>query len=180
MDLWPTFCELRPVGGHQGTDCSQQCCVPQGHCPRRSGGALQTNTNLTILPKTRVTLQWYSTLLSVIRRLVPSYRTHLNRRLAKDPTQAVTRKNILFLKKSTLAEEVCKRLIPRVQNPRGRVDSSGFLKRRSFLGRMSRRPGPEDLDVYSVRVCPGVHNNTRHNKKFLSLYCSPCIIMVSE
>jgi len=139
MGPWPTFCKLRPVSGHQGTDCSQQCCVPQGNCPRRSGGALQTNTNLTIVPEDK------SNATAVLNTIVPNQtigallKDPSYRRLAKDPTQAVTRKNILFLKKSALAEEVCKRLIPRVQNPRGRVDSSRFVKTRSFLGRMFRR-----------------------------------------
>ena len=124
MGPWPTFCKLRPVGGHQGTDCSQQCCVPQGHCPRRSGGALQTNTNLTKLPEDK------SNATVVLNTIVPNQtisallQDPAYRRLAKDPTQTVTSKNIRFLKNSTLEEEVCKRLTPRVQNPRGRVDSS--------------------------------------------------------
>lgn len=139
MGPWPTFYKLLPVGGHQTTDCSQQCRVPQGHCPRLSGGALQTNTNLKILPADK------SNATVLLNTLVPNQKVGAllqdpaYRRLAKDRTQAVTRKNLLFLKKTTLAEEVCKRLIPRVQNPRGHVDSSRFVKRRSPLGRMSRR-----------------------------------------
>jgi hypothetical protein len=139
MGPWPTFCKLLPVGGHQTTDCSQQCWVPQGHCPRLSDGVLQTNTNLKILPadKSNATL--------LLNTIVPNQKIGdllqdpAYRRLVKDPTQAVTRKNILFLKKTTLAEEVCKWLIPRVQNPRGHVDSSTFVKSRSLLGRTSRR-----------------------------------------
>jgi hypothetical protein len=146
--------------------------------------------------QTRATLQWYSTLLYLIRRLVPSYRTQL--------TEGWPR---------TSRRWICKRLIPRVQNPWGHADSSRFVKRRSLLGRMSRRHAAASVERWPhttlrVLTChqgrsqalsvlwrptwvwglwmnkawgwPCVHNNTGHNKKFHSLYCSSYIIVTSE
>jgi hypothetical protein len=54
------------------------------------------------------------------------------RRLAKDPTEVVECKTMLLLKKSSLAEEVCKDYVPRILNLQGYMDSPRFIKRESL------------------------------------------------
>lgn len=177
---------------HQSTECSKQCWVPWAHCLRLSGGTLQTNTNFTILPADNIKAAVVPNTIGPNQKTGALLQDQAYSRLAKDPTQTVKRKNILFLKKSTLAEKVRKRLIPRVQN------SPTFVKRKSLLGLMSRKNttasveswphttsrvlachqrrspafhvlwGPTSvwgLRIYKLWVWPRVHNsNTGHKK----------------
>jgi hypothetical protein len=73
---------------------------------------LRKNTDLTVLPADKGnstvvvnTVEYNPNIGALLED--PAYRG-----LARDPTEAVERKNILLLKKSLLAEEVCKRLRP--------------------------------------------------------------------
>jgi hypothetical protein len=61
-------------------------------------------------------LQWYLTL-EYSRKIGALLEDPPYRGLASDPTEAVKRKTILLLKKSSLAEEVCKRLCPAGSRP---------------------------------------------------------------
>jgi hypothetical protein len=66
---------------------------------------LRKNNDVTILPADKGNAR-------VVLNTVYYNRKIGARRLAKDPTEMVERKTTLLLKKSSLAEEVCKRLRP--------------------------------------------------------------------
>jgi hypothetical protein len=78
---------------------------------RKALRALRKNTDLTILPADKGNATVVLNTVEYNQKIGTLLEDLAYRRLAKDPTEAVDSKTILLLKKSSLAEKVCKRLL---------------------------------------------------------------------
>jgi hypothetical protein len=99
---------------------------------RKALRPLRKNTDLTILLADKDNATVVLTSVEYNPKIDALLEDPAYRRLAKDPTEAVERKTILLLKKSSLAEEVCKRLSPTVPDLQVYRDYPRFMKMESL------------------------------------------------
>jgi hypothetical protein len=66
------------------------------------------------------------------RKLLPYFKESAYRKLAKDPTDSTERKTIKLLKKSTLTEDIVKRLTPSGSRPTRLYGLRKYIKKESL------------------------------------------------
>jgi hypothetical protein len=93
--------------------------------------SLHMDADLTVLPADKGNATVILNTIGYVQKINALLEDSTYRKLAKDPTESVERKIALLLKKSKLAEDICKRLRPPVQDLQSSTDYQRSITKES-------------------------------------------------